>query len=39
MKAIPAEAMEIGYAMTCQRMQKKWQMVPARTNRCQTMCE
>ena len=27
------------YAMTCQRMQKKWQMVPASTKRCQTMCE
>ena len=26
-----------GYAMTCQRRQKKWQIVPARTNRCQTM--
>ena len=26
------------YAMTCQRMQKKWQIVPARTKRCHTMC-
>ena len=26
-----------GYAMTCQRRQKKWQIVPARTNRCQIM--
>ena len=29
----------IDYAMTCQRKQKKWQIVPARTKRCQTMCE
>ena len=24
--------------MTYQNMQKKWQIVPARTKRCQTMC-
>jgi len=27
------------FYITCQKMQKKWQIVPARTNRCHTMWE